>query len=87
MQRDQIQSGPKSMRSPLRSGYHRVRTPLGLCQAVMDCIATAAKTTDRRREVESRLAVEQDKARALAGETAEMQALSSLMMGHFGVGS
>ena len=53
----------------------------------MDCIATAAKTTDRRREAESRLAAEQGKARALADETAEMQAQASLMMDHFGVGS
>jgi len=39
MQRDQISSGPKSMRSPLRSGYHESGHPR-LCQAVMDCIAT-----------------------------------------------
>lgn len=37
--------------------------------------------------MEARLAVEQDKARALADETAEVQAQASLMMNHFGAGS
>ena len=53
----------------------------------MDCIATAAKTTDRRSEAESRLAAELGRARALADETAEMQAQANLVMDHFGVGS
>ncbi len=60
---------------------------LGLCQAVVEFIADAAKTLDRRLEVEARLAVEQDKARALADETTEVQAQASLMMSLLGVGS
>ena len=87
MQRDQIQFRTEVDALAASVGLSPSPDTLGLCQAVMDCIATAANTTDRRREVESRLAHEQDKARSLADETAEMQARASLMMGHFGVGS
>jgi uncharacterized protein YhaN len=87
MQRDQIQFRTEVDALAVSVGLSPSSDTLGLCQAVMDCIAIAAKTTDRRRQVESRLAVEQDKAHALADETAEMHAQASLMMGHFGVGS
>jgi uncharacterized protein YhaN len=87
MQRDQIQFRTEVDALAASVGLSPSPDTPGLCQAIMDCIATAAKTTDRRCQVESRLAVEQDKARALAGENAEMQARASLMMGHFGVGS
>ncbi|WMT76298.1 AAA family ATPase [Bradyrhizobium sp. Ash2021] len=87
MQRDQIQFRTEVDALAASTELSPSSDTLGLCQAVMDCIATAAKTTDRRREVESRLAVELGRAGALADETAEMQAQASLMMGHFGVGS
>ena len=87
MQRDQIQFRTEVDAFAASAGLSPSSDTLGLCQAVMDCIATAAKTTDRRREAESRLAVELGRAGALADETAEMQAQASLMMDQFGVGS
>ena len=87
MQRDQIQFRTEVDALAASAGLSPSSDTLGLCQSVMDCIATAAKTTDRRREVESRLAVELGRAGPLADETAEMQAQANLMMGHFGVGS
>jgi uncharacterized protein YhaN len=60
---------------------------LGLCEAVVDGVVSATKTLDRRQEIEARLTAEQDKARSLAEETAEVQTQASLMMNLFGVGS
>jgi uncharacterized protein YhaN len=60
---------------------------LGLCQAVVDGVVSATKTLDRRQEIEARLTAEQDKARWLAEETAEVQSQASLMMNLFGVSS
>ncbi len=60
---------------------------LGLCEAVVEGVVSAAKALDRRQEIEARLAVEQDKARSLAKETAEVQTQASLMTNLFGVGS
>lgn len=60
---------------------------LGLCDAVLDGVTSATKTLDRRQVVESRLAAEQDKARSLAKEAAEVQNQVSLMINLFGVSS
>ncbi len=87
MQRDQIQFRTEVDALAASIGLSPSSDTLALCQAVVDCIAGTAKTIDRRLEVEARLAVEQGKARALADETAEVQAQASLMMNHFGAGS
>ena len=87
MQRDQIQFRTEVDALAASIGLSPSSDTSRLCQAVVDCIADAAKTIDRRLEVEARLAVEQGKARALADETAEVQAQASQMMNHFGVGS
>ena len=87
MQRDQIQFRTEVDALAASIGLSPSSDTLALCQAVVDCIADTAKTIDRRLEVEARLAVEQGKARALADETAEVQAQAGLMMNHFGAGS
>ncbi|MET4717258.1 uncharacterized protein YhaN [Bradyrhizobium japonicum] len=56
---------------------------LGRCDAIVDCVASATKTLDRRLEIEARLAAEQDKARSAADELAEVQSRASVMMNHF----
>jgi len=60
---------------------------LGRCEAVVDCVASATKTLDRRLEVEARLAAEHDKARSAADELAEVHSRASIMMNHFGTDS
>ncbi|WP_426532977.1 AAA family ATPase [Bradyrhizobium sp. McL0615] len=60
---------------------------LARCEAVVDCVASATKALDRRLEIESRLAAEQDKARSTADEMAEVQSRASIMMNHFGTTS
>ncbi|UPJ53396.1 AAA family ATPase [Bradyrhizobium sp. 200] len=87
MQRDQSQFRTEVDALAASIGLSSSSDTLALCQAVVDCIAGTAKTIDRRREVEARLAIEQGKARALADETAEVQAQANLMMNHFGAGS
>ena len=87
MQRDQIQFRTEVDALASSIGLSPSSDTLQLCQAAVDCIAATTKTIGRRLEVEARLAVEQDKARALAHETAEVQAQASQMMSLFGVGS
>jgi uncharacterized protein YhaN len=87
MQRDQIQFRTEVDALAASIGLSPSSDTLRLCQAVVDCIAVTTKTIGRRLEVEARLAVEQDKARALADETAEVQAQASQMMNLFGVKS
>ena len=87
MQRDQNQFRTEVDALAASIGLSPSSDTLALCQAVVDCIAGTAKTIDRRLEVEARLAIEQGKARALADETAQVQAQASLMMNHFGAGS
>lgn len=87
MQRDQIQFRNEVDALGALIGLSPSSDTLRLCQAVVDCIATNTKTIGRRLEVEARLGVEQDKARVLADETAEVQAQASQMMSLFGVGS
>ncbi|MGY4288763.1 uncharacterized protein YhaN [Bradyrhizobium sp. LM2.7] len=88
MERDQIQFRDEVEAVAASIGLSpSAANTLGHCQAVFEFIAVTAKTLDRRLEVEARLAVERDKARALADETAEVQAQASLMMSLFGVGS
>jgi uncharacterized protein YhaN len=87
MQRDQNKFRTEVDALAASIGLSPSSDTLALCQAVVDCIAGTAKTIDRRLDVEARLAIEQGKARALADETAEVQAQASLMMNHFGAGS
>ena len=88
MQRDQDPVPDRSRRARrARSGCHRARTLSDFARPSWTASRRNAKTIDRRLEVEARLAIEQDKARALADETAEVQAQASLMMNHFGAGS
>ena len=87
MQRDQIQFRTEVDALAASIGLSPSSDTLAHCQAVVDCIAGTAKTIGRRLEVEARLGVEQDKARVLADETAEVQAQASQMMSLFEVGS
>lgn len=87
MERDQIQFRIEVDALAASIGLSPNSDTLGLCQAVVDCIARTAKTIDRRLEVEARFAVEQDKARALADEAAEVQARAKQMMSVFGAES
>jgi uncharacterized protein YhaN len=87
MQRDQAQFRTEVDALAASIGLSPSSDTLRLCQAVLDCVAATAKMLGRRLDVEARLAVEQDKARALADETAELQAQASQMMNLFGVES
>ncbi|QOZ51535.1 AAA family ATPase [Bradyrhizobium sp. CCBAU 53338] len=88
MQRDQIQFQTEVEALAALIGLPQDSSDvLGLCHAVMDCIGATAKILDRRTEIEARLVAEQDKARALADESAEVDARASLMTSHFGVAS
>ncbi|WP_166299313.1 ATP-binding protein [Bradyrhizobium sp. 2S1] len=87
MQRDQDQFRTQVEALALTLGLSSRPDLLELCHAVVDCFAAAVRTTDRRREVEARLIVEQDKARALVDEVGAVRAKTNAMMSHFGVGS
>jgi uncharacterized protein YhaN len=88
MERDQLQFRTEvEMLAALIGLAPRPPDVLGLCQAVMDGVADATKTLDRRQEIDARLLAEQDKARRLADELAEVQAQTSRMMELFGAGS
>jgi hypothetical protein len=50
---------------------------IGLCQAIIESVADAARTRDRRQEIEARLLTEQEKARRLADDSATVQARHS----------
>lgn len=60
---------------------------LGLCDDIVEAVASATRALDRQQEIESRLVAEQDKARSLADDMAEVQSQAGLMVNHFGVGS
>jgi uncharacterized protein YhaN len=88
MERDQVQFRTEVETLAALIGLSpRPHDVLGLCQAVMDGVVGATKTLDRRQEIEARLLTDQDKARRLAEELAEVQAQASLMVDLFGVGS
>lgn len=87
MQRDQDQFRTQVEALALTLGLSSRPDLLELCHAVVGCIVAAVRTTDRRRDVEARLIVEQDKARALVDEVGAVQAKTSAMMSHFGAGS
>jgi uncharacterized protein YhaN len=60
---------------------------IGLCQAVLESVADAARTRDRRQEIEARRLTEQEKARRLADDSATVQALAQQMTDLCNVGT
>lgn len=87
MERDQFQFRLEVDAIAASMGLSPSSDALGLCQSVMDRVASNARAIDRRRELEARLAAEQDKARALADEVAQAHAQANQMMSLFGVES
>jgi uncharacterized protein YhaN len=88
MQRDQIQFEAEVEALAGAIGLARGRSDvLALCEEVVNSVASATKALDRRQELEERLGTEQDKARSLANDVAEVRSRADLMMKHFDVGS
>jgi uncharacterized protein YhaN len=87
MERDQAQ-----FRAEVEALAALIRLPprpsdvIGLCQAILESVADAARTRDRRQEFEARLLAEQEKARRLADDSATVQALAQQMTDLCGVG-
>ncbi|MCP1761141.1 uncharacterized protein YhaN [Bradyrhizobium japonicum] len=88
MQRDQTQFEAEVVGLAGAIGLARGRSDvLALCEEVVNSVASATKAMDRRQELEERLGTEQNKARSLANDAAEVQSRADLMMKHFDVGS
>ncbi|RXG90043.1 AAA family ATPase [Bradyrhizobium zhanjiangense] len=88
MERDQIQFRTEVESFAATMGLApRPSDVLGLYQVIVSGVADATKTLERRQDAEAALLAERDEARALAEQSAQVEAQAQRMMDVFKVGS